>query len=148
MPSKKVVYTAPVNNTRILKMATVDLSKLSYAELVKQQKALEELIAAKRDEELVAFVKKTVEGAEAIGLPLEELIKALQARAPKNGPVGRTRRLAAAKKVGKVMPERGATYKHPDTGETYKRSELGKGRVVKWLQDLVDAGGTFEKYKV
>jgi DNA-binding protein H-NS len=126
-------------------MATVDLSKLSYAELEKLVADATALKASKRDAEITAFVDKTVEGADAIGLSLDDLIKALQPRAPKSGPVRAKR--GTAKKTDKVMPERGATYKHPETGETYTRSESGKGRVAKWLQDLVDAGGTFEQYK-
>lgn len=138
-------YTASVNNTRSVKMATVDLSKLSYAELEKLLTDATALKASKRDAEVASVVDKAVEAAEAINFPLSDLIKALQARLPKNGPVRAKR--GTAKKTDKVMPERGATYKHPQTGETYKRAESGKGRVVKWLQDLVDAGGTFEQYK-
>lgn len=143
-------YTVPrrSNSTRSIEMATADYSKLSYAELVKLQKELADLATGKRDAETNDFIKRTLVNAEAIGLSLEDLIKALELHLPKSGPVRGSKRAGTAKKGDKVMPERGATYKHPETGETYTRPESGKGRVIKWLQDLVDAGGTYEKYKV
>lgn len=127
-------------------MATANDSKLSYAELLKLAEEYTALAEGKRESEITAFIDGTIEGAAEIKLSIEDLIKALQARAPKSGPVRGTKR-APSKSGTKVMAERGVTYKNPQTGELYKRSESGKGRIAKWLQDLVDAGGTFEQYK-
>lgn len=135
----KKEYTAAVNNTRSVKMATVDLSKLSYAELEKLVADATALKASKRDSEITAFVDKTVAEAEAIGLSLDDLIKALQPRAPKSGPVRAKRASSGASAKTPIEFKKGVKYKTKG-GVEWTRPESGKGRVPTALLDAVAAG--------
>jgi len=136
-----------------------DLSKLSYNELLKQQAEITELIHAKREEELKVladgYAKKLhaagysmVEGFEAFALyvpmPLTGIKKGNGKRATATD--SKVVALPAKDRTG-AMPEVGKSYKHPSTGELWKKeSKVGAAR--KEFRQALQAGHTWAEMLV
>ncbi|WP_431258496.1 H-NS family nucleoid-associated regulatory protein [Roseateles chitinivorans] len=115
-------------------MSNVDLSKLSYAELVELSKELERQIAGKRDEELKVLVDGFAKKVQAAGFTVDEALDALQpyASPPK-------RKGASA---GGAAP---ALYRDPaNAANTWS----GRGRVARWLADYESQGRRRQEFKI
>ena len=126
-------------------MATIDVSKLSSAELAKLIKDANALVGAKRKAELADIVKAFTDALVAAGFTKAEGVEALGGRAASSGGVVSRPKTGKGKKTG-PQPKWGTTYKNPADGATWTKSATGKGRTVAWLQALVDGGKTFEEF--
>ncbi len=145
-----------------------DFSKLTPAEMIELAKKLEADAAAGIQTEFENDINYIVKRAKSLGKTLTNYAAAIIAMmdAVEKGAMyanlkrseggvstatvsARKKRApnGSAKAAG-PMPERGATYKNPATGETWTKAASGKGRTITWLQELVDKGGKFEDYKV
>ena len=114
-------------------MPNVDVSKLSYAELLELSKELERQIEGKRDEELKVLVDGFAKKVQAAGFTVDEALVALQpyAASPK-------RRSAAA---GGAVP---VLYRDPaDPASTWS----GRGRAPRWLAAYESQGRQREEFK-
>lgn len=123
-------------------MATVDLSKLSFTDLQKVAAETQRLLDDKREEELKTLVDGWAKKAASNGFSPVEVIEAFKAYLPRR----RKGRAAKAKRPDGPKATAGATYKHPDTGETWTFG--GRGRTVGWLKDLVAGGKSFGDFQV
>lgn len=116
-----------------------DSRTMSFAEIQKRIKdmdeeraVLEAALQAKRGEEIKVLADAYAKKLQAGGFSITEGIKAL---APYDTPAAK-RTGAAPRPPREVVT--GATYKNPETGETWTAG--AKGRVVGWLQAQINAG--------
>lgn len=115
-------------------MSNVDVSKLSYAELLQLSKALEQQIAEKRDEELKVLVDGFAKKVQASGFTLDEALVALQPY------TAATKRKSS--QVGSSAP---VLYRDPSNPEN---TWSGRGRAAKWLSDYEAEGRSRDEFKV
>lgn len=113
-------------------MTNLDVSKLSYSELVALRKQLEQQIDEKRDAELKTLVDGFAKKIEAAGFSVAEAIQAL---APYN----------TGNKGGKPLPPAAVHYRDPANPEN---TWSGRGRAAKWLADYEASGRSREEFKV
>jgi DNA-binding protein H-NS len=112
-------------------MSIPDLSKLSFAELTALMQETNELIAAKRSEELKVLVDGWARKAAANGFSVQEVLDEFAHYLPKSEP-----RPAAGKTV---------THRNPaNPAETY----AGKGPLPGWLKAAIAAGKSKDDFKV
>ncbi|WP_343639668.1 H-NS histone family protein [Roseateles sp.] len=110
-------------------MSNVDVTKLSYAQLVDLSKQLERQIAEKRSEELKVLVDGFAKKLEAAGFTVAEGAEALKPYLP------------VASHGGKTAPVR---YRNPaNPADTWS----GRGRAPKWLADLEAQGRGREEFR-
>ncbi|WP_431257533.1 H-NS family nucleoid-associated regulatory protein [Roseateles chitinivorans] len=115
-------------------MTTVDVSKLSYAQLLELSRELEHKITEKRDEELKVLVDGIAKKLEAAGFSVDEALVALQPYAS-----GAKRKTTQAGATAPVL------YRDPSNpGNTWS----GRGRAARWLSDYEAAGRKREEFKV
>ena len=115
-------------------MSNVDVSKLSYSELVELSRELELQIAGKRDEELKVLVDGFAKKVQATGFTVDEALVALQPYA-----TTAKRKSAAAGGAAPVL------YRDPaNAANTWS----GRGRAAKWLADYESQGRKREEFKV
>ena len=112
---------------------SVDVSKLSYAELVELSKTLDREIRGKREEELKVLADGYVKKIQAGGFTVTEAIEAL------------------APYVTKASPKRGSgvaapiLYRDPANPENVWS---GRGRPARWLAAYEEQGRTRDEFKV
>ena len=110
-------------------MSNVDVTKLSYAQLIDLSKQLERQIAEKRSEELKVLVDGFAKKLEAAGFTVAEGAEALKPYLP------------AASQGRMAAPAR---YRNPaNPTETWS----GRGRAPKWLADLEIQGRSREEFR-
>ncbi len=115
-------------------MSNIDVSKLSYAELVALSRQLEQQIEDKRSEELKVIADGYVKKIQAAGFSVEEAIEALQPYA--------TPRRAGADKRNAAAP---VLYRDPaNPANTWS----GRGRPARWLADYEAQGRSRDDFKV
>ena len=115
-------------------MTQVDVSRLSYAELVALRKQLDHQIDEKRGEELKVLVDGFAKKLEAGGFSVAEGVEAL---APYLGTSGKRGRQA-----GSEVP---VLYRDPvNPANTWS----GRGRAAKWLADYEAQGRHRQEFKV
>ena len=102
-------------------MATNNLDKMSYAELLKLQKRVEEAISAKRVEDAADTKEQLRAVAEKAGFDLNELF-------------GRRRGKRGASSVKFRNPK--------DTSQTWS----GRGRKPNWIVDAVKKGAKLDSF--
>jgi len=109
-------------------MSNVDVTKLSYAQLIDLSKQLELQIAEKRSEELKVLVDGFAKKLEAAGFTVAEGAEALKPY------------LLVANRGSKTAPVR---YRNPaNPADTWS----GRGRAPKWLADLEARGRSREEF--
>lgn len=115
-------------------MSQVDVSRLSYSELVALRKELDEQIDGKRSEELKVLVDGFAKKLEAAGFTVAEGVEAL---APYLGSAGKRGRQAGT--------EAPVLYRDPaNPANTWS----GRGRAAKWLADYEAQGRSRQEFKV
>ncbi len=111
---------------------TVDVSRLSFAELTALRAQLDQQIAEKRSEELKVLTDGFVKKLEAAGFTADEGMQALR---PYLAGSGRKANQGAAAPV---------LFRDPsDPTNTWS----GRGRAPRWLQDHIAAGRSKEEFK-
>jgi DNA-binding protein H-NS len=101
---------------------SVDLSKLSYAELEELRGELETEIVTRRETERVRVLQQVRELAGSVGLSLEDLVR--------------------GKSGAKAPAARGeARYRHPDNPSL---TWAGRGRRPAWVEEQLSAGKTLD----
>ncbi|WP_158218841.1 H-NS histone family protein [Roseateles aquatilis] len=115
-------------------MTNVDVSKLSYVELVELSKKLEEQIQGKRTEELKVLADGYIKKIEAAGFSVVEAVEALQ---PYIGARGFTKTKPAS--TAAVL------YRDPANAEN---TWSGRGRTARWLADYEAQGRSRDEFKV
>jgi DNA-binding protein H-NS len=118
------------------KMSNVDVSKLTYAQLLELSRQLEEQIGHKRDEELKVLADGYVKKIEAAGFSVAEAIEALHPYAP---PAPAKPRNGSAGTTAPVMYQDAA-----NPANTWS----GRGRAAKWLADYEAQGRSRDDFKV
>jgi DNA-binding protein H-NS len=115
-------------------MNNVDVSKLSYVELVELRKQLESEIAAKRSEELKVLADGYIKKIEAAGFTAAEGLDALKPY---------------------VMQRASNSPKEPSTAPVLYRDPAnpdntwsGRGRPARWLADYETQGRKREEFRV
>jgi DNA-binding protein H-NS len=98
----------------------MDISTLSFTELVALKSDVENEIKRRESEEKTKAKKQIIELAKAYGLSVEEVL----------GKVG-----------GAVRKPVEAKYRHPENAEL---TWTGRGRKPVWVQELLNAGKTLE----
>lgn len=116
-------------------MSTVDVSRLSYAELKALSKQLEEQIASKRGEELKVLADGFAKKLEAAGFTVAEGVDALQ---PYLGQMPKRSR-AASGQTAAVL------YRDPANPDN---TWSGRGRAAGWLAQYEAQGRSREEFKV
>lgn len=116
-------------------MSQIDVSRLSYSELVALKAQLDEQIGEKRAEELKVLADGFVKKLEAAGFSVVEGVEAL---APYVGASSKrqSRQTAAAAPV---------LYRDPTNSEN---TWSGRGRAAKWLADYEAQGRGREEFRV
>jgi DNA-binding protein H-NS len=114
-------------------MSTVDVSKLSYAQLVELSKTLDKEIQGKRAEELKVLADGYIKKIEASGFTVLEAIEALEPYVTKAGP-----------KRGSGNP---APIMYRDTANP-NNVWSGRGRPARWLADYEAQGRSRDEFKV
>ncbi|MGN7875938.1 H-NS histone family protein [Roseateles sp. 22389] len=115
-------------------MTQVDVSRLSYTELVALRKQLDRQIDEKRGEELKVLVDGFAKKLEAAGFSVAEGVEAL---APYLGAPGKRGRHASS--------EAPVLYRDPaNPANTWS----GRGRAAKWLADYEAQGRDRQEFKV
>jgi len=117
-------------------MTDVDVSKLSFAELMALKQKLDSEIGAKRTEELKVVVDGFAKKLEALGFTVDEAIKAL---APYS--VDYSRKTSRARATG--APQ--VPFYDPANPT---RRWSGHGRAPQWLKDYEAAGRNREEFRV
>lgn len=115
-------------------MSQVDVSRMSYSELVALRNQLEKQIDEKRGEELKVLVDGFAKKLEAAGFTVAEGVEAL---APYMGSAGKRGRQAGS--------EASVLYRDPaNPANTWS----GRGRAAKWLADYEAQGRSRQEFKV
>ncbi|WP_431101207.1 H-NS family nucleoid-associated regulatory protein [Roseateles noduli] len=115
-------------------MSQIDVSRLSYAELVALRSELEQQIDEKRGEELKVLVDGFAKKLEAAGFSVVEGVEAL---APYVG--------VAGKRGRESRTEAPVLYRDPvNPSNTWS----GRGRAAKWLADYEAQGRSRQEFKV
>lgn len=115
-------------------MNPLDISKLSYPELVELSKKLDQEIAAKRVEEIKVLADGYIKKVQAAGFSAAEAIAALQ---PYIGGAAKAKRRSAG------SPE--ARYRDPANPEN---TWSGRGLPAKWLASYEAQGRSRDEFKV
>lgn len=115
-------------------MSNVDVSKLSYAELLQLSKELEHQISEKRDEELKVLVDGFAKKVQASGFTVDEALVALQ---PYTAATKRK-----SNQAGSSAPVLYRDLSNPEN------TWSGRGRAAKWLSDYEAAGRSRDEFKV
>ena len=115
-------------------MSNVDVSKLSYAELLQLSKELEVQIGAKRDEELKVLVDGFAKKVQASGFTVDEALVALQPYTA-----------ATKRKSNQAGSSAPVLYRDPSNPEN---TWSGRGRAAKWISDYEAAGRSRNEFKV
>ena len=121
---------APKSTPKAKTMATIDVSKLSSAELAKIIKDATALVGAKRKAELSEIVKNFTDALVAAGFTKAEGVEALGGRAASAGGV------VSRPKTGKSDFPRelwGRSFTNPADNTVWVKSKTGKGRAPSWL---------------
>jgi len=112
-------------------MSKPDLAKLSFAELTALMQETNELIAAKRTEELKVLVDGWARKAAANGFSVREVIDEMSQYLPKSEP--------------KAVGVKNVTHRNPNNpAETY----AGKGPLPAWLKAAIAAGKSKDDFRV
>lgn len=112
----------------------VDVSKLSFAELMLLRKELDEQISGKRSEELKVLTDGFAKKLEAAGFTAEEGMQALRPYVT-----------SSSKRSSQAGTEAPVLYRDPnDPTNTWS----GRGRPARWLQDYLTAGRSKDEFKV
>lgn len=114
-------------------MATPDVSKLTYAELIQLSKELDSQISAKRDEELKVLADGYIKKIQAAGFSVNEALQALAPYASKKSLPN------ASKTTPFVM------YRDPANPEN---TWSGRGRPARWLASYESAGRKRDEFRV
>jgi DNA-binding protein H-NS len=120
---------------------TVDLAKLSYAELKKLADDTERLLSSKRNEELKVLVNGWKLKADQNGLTVAEVIEEFSKYLPKGNAAKGSSGSTSAKGYVK-----GVTYANPNGKETWVGGT--KGRQPPWVRDALASGTTFDQLAV
>lgn len=115
-------------------MSNVDVSKLSYAELLQLSKELEQQISEKRDEELKVLVDGFAKKVQASGFTVDEALVALQPYTA-----------ATKRKSNQAGSSAPVLYRDPSNPEN---TWSGRGRAAKWISDYEAAGRSRDEFKV
>lgn len=115
---------------------TVDVSKLSYAELLALSKSLDEQIHSKRSEELKVLVDGFAKKLEAAGFSVDEGVEALH---PYLRAKPAPRSQAGGASTARVL------YRDPAHPEN---TWSGRGRAARWLADYEAQGRRREEFLV
>lgn len=115
-------------------MTNLDVSKLSYAELLQVSKKLEQQITEKRDEELKVLVDGFAKKVQAAGFTVDEALVALQPY------TASTKRKSS--QTGSAAP---VLYRDPSNPDN---TWSGRGRAARWISDYEAAGRSREEFKV
>ncbi|RZI57627.1 MAG: H-NS histone family protein [Rubrivivax sp.] len=115
-------------------MSNVDVSRLTYAELMELSRELEVQIAAKRGEELKVLVDGFAKKLEAAGFTVTEGVEALR---PYLSAPGRQRGAS-----GQAAP---VLYRDPANPEN---TWSGRGRAAGWLATYEAQGRRRDEFKV
>jgi len=115
-------------------MSNVDVSKLSYAELLQLSKELEQQISEKRDEELKVLVDGFAKKVQASGFTVDEAMVALQPYTA-----------ATKRKNNQARSSAPVLYRDPSNPEN---TWSGRGRAAKWISDYEAAGRSRDEFKV
>nr|WP_297384555.1 H-NS histone family protein [uncultured Roseateles sp.] len=107
-------------------MSNVDVSKLSYAELIALSRQLEQQIAEKRGEELKVLVDGFAKKLEAAGFSVGEGVEALRPYLPQG-----------------AQPRTTAKVLYRDASNAWS----GRGRAPKWLSDLETQGRSRDEFR-
>lgn len=110
-------------------MSNIDVSKLSYAELIALSRQLEQQIAEKRGEELKVLVDGFAKKLEAAGFSVDEGVEALKPYVPQG---------AQPRTAAKVL------YRDPVNASN---AWSGRGRAPKWLSDLETQGRSRDEFR-
>lgn len=116
---------------------TVDVSKLSYAELLALSKSLDEQIHSKRSEELKVLVDGFAKKLEAAGFSVDEGVEALR-------PYLRAKPATRSPAGGGASTAR-VLYRDPAHPEN---TWSGRGRAARWLADYEAQGRRREEFLV
>jgi DNA-binding protein H-NS len=114
-------------------MSTVDVSKLSYAQLVELSKTLDKEIQGKRAEELKVLADGYIKKIEASGFTVLEAIEALEPYVTKASP--------------KRSSGNSAPIMYRDTANP-NNVWSGRGRPARWLADYEAQGRSRDEFKV
>ena len=115
-------------------MTSLDISKLSYSELVALSKQLDEQISSKRSEELKVLADGYAKKIESAGFSVAEAIEALQ-------PYARSA-VKQRRHSGGTPP---VLFRDPgNPNNTWS----GRGRAAKWLADYEAQGRSRDEFKV
>lgn len=121
-------------NPLSMRMTQVDVSRLSYAELVALRKQLDHQIDEKRGEELKVLVDGFAKKLDAAGFSVAEGVEALSPYLATSGKRGR--------QAGSEAP---VLYRDPaNPSNTWS----GRGRAAKWLADYEAQGRSRQEFKV
>lgn len=115
-------------------MSNVDVSKLSYAELLQLSKELEQQISEKRLEELKVLVDGFAKKVQASGFTVDEALVALQPYTA-----------ATKRKSNQAGSSAPVLYRDPSNPEN---TWSGRGRAAKWISDYEAAGRSRDEFKV
>ena len=116
-----------------LRLANVDVSKLSFAELVELQKQLDSQIEERRSEELKVLADGYIKKIQAAGFEIVEAIEALQ-------PYVSGKRAKQSKSTGAAP----VMYRDPANPEN---TWSGRGRAARWLADYEAQGRKRDEFK-
>lgn len=122
------------NHLPVSHMTTVDVSKLTYAELLELTKKLDQEIAAKRTEEFKVIADGIAKKVEAAGFTVAEVVIALQP-------------YMAKRAAGKVTPAGAAAVLYRDPANP-ENTWSGRGRAARWLADYEAKGRKRDEFKV
>ena len=117
-------------------MTTVDVSKLSYVELVQLSKQLDEQIQSKRTEELKVVADGFAKKLEAAGFSVAEGIEALR---PYLASEERSKKSGGASAPARVR------YQDPNNAQN---TWSGRGRAAGWLAAYEAQGHSRDEFKV
>lgn len=116
-------------------MTNVDVSRMSYSELVALSKQLEQQIQEKREEELKVLVDGFAKKLEAAGFSVTEGVEALAPYLPANDK-------RQSRDAGAAAP---VLYRDPSVPTNIWS---GRGRAPRWLQDYLSTGRNKDEFKV
>ncbi len=134
-------------------MAT-SISRMSYAKLMAQKKAIDDALYAKRGEAVQALADDFAKKLKADGFTVAEGIAALRSASTPSKPAKkiRAKRGTGPKRTAPVSidtegnkPGIGVTYKHPTTGALWTKQE--KGAPKKDFLTLIQAGKTWNELR-
>lgn len=114
-------------------MTNVDVSKLSYSELLELSRELEQKITAKRDEELKVLVDGFARKLQASGFTVDEALAALQPYT------------AATRQKSRQIASARVLYRDPANSQN---TWSGRVRAAKWISDYEAQGRSRDEFRV